>query len=217
MSEFTLHCFTESGNAYKVALMLELCGADWTPKRVAFFAGETRSPEFRAANIMGEAPVLVHHRADGDFTLSQSGAILTYLSRHFGKFGHQSEAEEYEILRWILFDNHKFTSYTATTRFMGHFQKKPDDPVTKFFAARAAGAYKVLDQHLNGRDWVVGDGPTIADLSMVGYLYWPEQIGVDWNDHPNLQAWLERVRALPGWKSPEALMPTGLDTQTSNA
>ncbi len=128
MAEFTLHCFAESGNAYKAALMLQLCGADWRPHRIAFFGGETRSLDFRGVNVMGEAPVLVHHRSDGDFTLSQSGAILTYLARHFGRFGHESEREEFEILRWVLFDNHKLSSYTATARFMRHFRGKADDP-----------------------------------------------------------------------------------------
>ena len=217
MSEFTLHCFAESGNAYKVALMLELCGADWQPSGVAFFTGATRAPEYREMNVMGEAPVLIHHRKDGDFRLSQSGAILVYLSRHFGRFGHESETEEYEILRWIMFDNHKLTSYTATARFMAYFQKKTDDPVTKFFHARAANAWKVLDQHLAGREWIAAPHPTIADLSACGYLFWPEQIGADWSGYPNVRAWLGRVKALPGWKMPEALMPTGQDPDTLKA
>ena len=217
MSEFTLHCFAESGNAYKVALMLELCGADWQPAGVPFFSGATRSPEYREMNVMGEAPVLVHRRSDGDFRLSQSGAILTYLSRHFGKFDHRTEAEEYEVLRWILFDNHKLTSYSATARFMAHFQKKTEDPVTKFFHARAVNAWKVLDQHMAGREWIAAARPTIADLSICGYLFWPQQIGVVWNDYPNVRSWLERVKALPGWKMPEALMPTGQDPQTMRA
>lgn len=217
MSEFTLHCFAESGNAYKVALMLELCGADWKPSGVAFFSGATREAAYREMNVMGEAPVLIHHRAGGDFRLTQSGAILLYLSRHFGRFGHQTEAEEYEILRWILFDNHKLTSYTATSRFMAHFQKKADDPTRKFFHARAVNAWKVLDQHLAAREWIAAPRPTIADLSVCGYLFWPEQIDVDWNDYPNVRAWLDRVKALPGWKMPEALMPTGQDTKLVNA
>jgi len=217
MADFTLQCFAESGNAYKVALMLELCGADWEPKRVAFFAGESRSPEFRAVNVMGEVPVLVHHRPDGDFTLAQSGSILLYLARTLGKFGPATEAEEYEILRWILFDNHKLSSYSATTRFMVHFQKKTDDPAAKFMAARAAGAYKVLETHLTGRKWVVGETPTIADFSLAGYLFWPKELGVDWADFPAIEAWLGRIRALPGWKSPEALMPSGQDITTDTA
>lgn len=209
MSEFTLYCFAESGNSYKVALMLQLCGADWKPRGVEFFKGETRTDDYRAVNVMGEAPVLVHHRPDGDFTLSQSGAILIYLSRHFGRFGHKSEAEEYEILRWILFDNHKLTSYTATERFMRHFRKKVGDPAAEFIYTRAKDAWKILDAHLTGRDWVAADRPTIADLSLCGYLFWPEQIDADWTEYPSIKAWLERVRSLEGWASPEALMPTG--------
>jgi glutathione S-transferase len=210
MAEFSLHCFLESGNSYKAALMLELCGADWRAEGVPFFSGATRTPEYRELNVMGEAPVLVHRRAGSDFTLSQSGAILTYLSRHFGKFGPETEADEYEILRWILFDNHKLTSYTATARFMRHFRKKVGDPAAEFIYARAKDAWKILETHLAGREWVVGQGPTIADISLCGYLFWPEQIGVDWNDYPAIRAWLERVRALEGWAMPEALMPSGL-------
>ena len=209
MSEFTLHCFAESGNAYKVALMLQLCGADWQPHRVAFFGGETRTPEFRDMNVMGEAPVLVHHRAGGDFSLSQSGAILTYLSRHFGRFGHENEREEFEILRWILFDNHKLTSYTATARFIRHLRGKPEDPAAMFLYKRAIDNWAVLEAHLAGRDWVAAPRPTIADLSLCGYLFWPDQIGADWNDYPALAGWLQRIRDLPGWAAPEALMPSG--------
>ncbi len=209
MAEFTLHCFTESGNAYKTALMLQLCQADWEPKRVAFFGGETREAEFREMNVMGEAPVLIHHRADGDFKLTQSGAILVYLARHFGRFGHETEAEEFEILRWILFDNHKLTSYTATERFMRFFRKKLDDPATEFIYKRAQDAWKVLDTHLTGREWVAADRPTIADFSLCGYLFWPEQISADWKDYPAIATWLERIKALPGWAMPEDLMPSG--------
>ncbi len=210
MTEFSLHCFEESGNAYKAALMLELCGADWAPIGVKFAAGETRTADYRELNVMGEVPVLIHHRDDGDITISQSGVILTYLSRHFGKFGAENEAEEREILRWILFDNHKLTGNLAAGRFMYRFMSKPDDPVTKFLLARAASAWKILNQHLADRDWVAADRPTIADLSLCGYLFWPEHIDADWSDFPHMTAWLERIKTLPGWKMPSELMPSGM-------
>jgi glutathione S-transferase len=211
VAEFTLHSFWQSGNSFKAAIMLQLCGADWQPQRVAFFAGETRSPEFRGANVMGEAPVLVHHRSGGDFTLSQSGAILHYLAKRFGRFGPQTEDEEYEIWRWILFDNHKLTSYSATTRFMRTFQNKPDDDaVVAFFLARTRGALKILDTHMKDRDWVVGDRPTIADFSLCAYQYWPAQIGYAHEEYPAIKAWLARLSALPGWKRAEDLMPDGM-------
>jgi len=217
MTDFTLDCFSESGNAYKAALMLELCGAGWTPRRVAFFAGQTRSGDFKAMNVMGEVPVMTHHKVDGDIVLSQSGAILDYLSREFDRFGPANEDERREILRWILWDNHKLTSYTATFRFMSLFQKKTDDPVTLFMQARAVNACKVLEAHLGARDFVAGGHPTIADLSLCGYLFWPEQIGMDPAAYPNITAWLDRIAALPGFKRPEDLMPSGLDPATATA
>ena len=210
MAEFSLYCFEESGNAYKAALMLELCGADWTPIGVEFFAGQTRKPDYREMNVMGEVPVLIHHRPDGDITISQSGVILTHLAKHFGKFGAENEAEEREILRWILFDNHKLTGNLAAARFMYKFMSKPDDPATKFLLARSAGAWKILNQHLEGRDWVAADRPTIADLSLCGYLFWPKHIDADWTDYPNMTAWLDRIKSLPGWKMPAELMPSGM-------
>lgn len=211
MPEFTLHSFWQSGNSFKAAIMLELCGADWQAERVAFFSGETRSPEYRGVNVMGEAPVLVHHRADGDFTLSQSGAILQYLAKHLGKFGPETEAEEYEILRWILFDNHKLTSYSATVRFLRTFRDKPDDdPVVAFMLSRAKDALKVLDTHMKARDWVAADRPTIADLSLCAYQFWPQQIGYDPSEYPAVKAWLERLQALPRWKRAEDIMPDGM-------
>ncbi|MEZ5791840.1 MAG: glutathione S-transferase family protein [Nitratireductor sp.] len=217
MAEYELWCFSESGNAFKVALMLELLEADWAARRVAFFAGESRSPEFRQTNVMGEVPVLVHHARDGDITMSQSGVMLDYLAKQFGRYGPENENEHREVHRWILFDNHKLSSYSASARFMGHFMKKKDDPVTQFMAARAAGAWKVLNQHLENRDWVAANRPTIADFSLCGYLFWPDQIGANWDDYPHIKAWLERIRALPGFKLPEQLMPSGQDAPTATA
>ena len=132
MAEYRLYCFAQSGNAYKAALMLQLCGADWEPRFVDFFNGEQRTPEFRRLNEMGEVPVLEH----GDLRLTQSGVILDYLAERFGKFGWASEDERREILRWLLWDNHKLTSYVATLRFLLRFMKTGETPVTEFLRGR---------------------------------------------------------------------------------
>jgi glutathione S-transferase len=79
MADYTLYCFAQSGNAYKAALMLNLCEAEWTPRFVDFFNGETRSAAYRAINVMGEVPLLEHRGR----RLSQSGVILDYLASHF--------------------------------------------------------------------------------------------------------------------------------------
>ena len=203
MAEFELTCFDRSGNSYKAALMLELTGCDWAPRGVDYFNGETRTEDYRAFNVMGEAPVLFH----GDTVLSQSGVILDYLAEITGRFGPESPAERREIWRWILFDNHKLTSYTATLRFMRSIGKTGETPVTEFLDKRARGAWDVLDRQLRTRDFVIGDRPTIADLSLCGYLFYDGEIGIEIADFPAMAAWRERIRALPGWKHPYDLMP----------
>lgn len=203
MAEYTLYCFGESGNSYKAALMLELCGLEWTPQRVAFMDGETRSEAFRSGvNEMGEAPVLVH----ADVRLSQSGVILDYLAEKTGRFGWKTGEERRSVLRWMFFDNHKFTSYMATHRFLVFLQKQ-DNEVTKFFKGRMDGALAIVEKHLAGRDWVALERPTIADVSMAGYVFYDGELGFDIAAYPALAAWRERVRGLPGWKPPYALMP----------
>jgi glutathione S-transferase len=207
MAEYRLYCIGESGNAYKVALMLSLCGLDWEAHPVNSFGGETREPSYRAEiNELGEIPVLEHQGR----RLSQSGAILTWLADRTGRFGGRSEDERLEILRWILFDNHKFTSYLATLRFLYGLQKTGDTPVTEFLRGRVQGSFAIADKHLADRPFITGDRPTIADISMVGYLYYPEDTGVDRTLYPALNAWADRIAALPGWAHPYDLMPRGM-------
>lgn len=202
-----LHCFGESGNAYKVALMLAISGTDWRPVWVDFFNGGHRAPAYLALNPMGEVPLLV----DGDLKLSQSGAILTHLAQQTGRFGGATEGERLEILRWLLWDNHKFTTSIAMHRFLANFltEAQRDPAVIAHYAGRQKAALRVLERHLTGRDWVVGVGPTIADLSLCGYLYYPEPFGFDRADWPAIDAWLDRIAALPGWRHPYDLMPRG--------
>ncbi|MEE4188358.1 MAG: glutathione S-transferase [Roseobacter sp.] len=201
-----LYCFGESGNAYKAALALELSGLAWEPVKVDFFGGETRAPAYRAdINAMGEAPVMV----DGDIKLTQSGVIQDYVSEKSGKFGGKDAAERREILRWVLWDNHKLSSAAGMTRFLMNFlpeDKRPAE-VIAFMQGRLKAAYEVLDTHLEGRDWMVGDGLTNADLTCCGYLYYPEPFGFDRADWPNIDAWLTRLSNTPGWKAPYDLMP----------
>ncbi|MDR3493879.1 MAG: glutathione S-transferase [Ancalomicrobiaceae bacterium] len=205
MAEFKLHCFGESGNSYRVALMLQLCGCDWEPVFVPFFKGGTRDPDWRVRfNEMGEAPVLEH----GALKLTQSGVILDYLAERTGKFGPHNPEERREILRWILYDNHKFTSYYATLRFQVGLTHQGDPAVHEFLRGRVTAAWKIVDTHLAGADFLVGGRPTIADLSLAGYVYYTEETGLDTRAlFPNIVAWSERIKALDGWQAPYNLMP----------
>ena len=203
MADYRLYCAGVSGNAYKAALMLNLSGCDWEPVVLDYLGGATRQEGFREEiNELGEIPVLEH----GAKRLSQSGAILTYLAEKTGRFGGRDEDEKLEILRWILFDNHKFTSYFATLRFLVGIQKTGETPVTEFLRGRAQTAFGMVEKHLAGRDFLLGDRPTIADISMVGYLYYTEETGLDRAPFPNITGWAKRIAALPGWTPPYDLM-----------
>jgi glutathione S-transferase len=205
MAEYRLHCMRESGNAYKVALMLELSGCDWQPVWVDYFNGATRTDAFKGAvNEMGEVPVLEHQGR----RLSQSGVILDYLAETTGRFGPRDPEERREILRWVLFDNHKFTSYYATLRFLFGLQNAGETPVVEFLRARVRGAYGVVDKHLADRKFLLGDQPTIADLSLAGYAFFTEPTGITRaQEFPNIEAWAARIAALSRWKHPYDLMP----------
>jgi glutathione S-transferase len=208
MPEYELYCFAQSGNAYRAALMLNLIGADWRPVYVDFFGKMVqRSPEYRSqVNEMGEAPVLVH----GNRKLSQSGVILTYLARRSGKYLPQGEEEELEALRWIIFDNQKVNGFLGPYRFLKNFAKPAGDPaVLAFFKGRIDGNLGIINKRLESRNFMLGDRPTIADVSLAGYLYYPaEEFGFDiGKDHPAIAAWRERVKALSGWAHPYDLMP----------
>ena len=200
-----LHCFGESGNSYKAAIALELAGLDWEPVFVDFFNGETRTPEYRKLNPMGEAPVMV----DGELVLSQSGVIQNHVVEKSGRLGGRTPDDEREILRWILWDNHKLSSVCGMTRFLSNFlpeEKRPQE-VIRWLHGRLKSAWKVLDAELQDRDWVAGREMTIADLSCCGYLYYPEPFGFDRGNWPAIDRWLDRIAGQAGWKHPYDLMP----------
>ncbi|MDF3021600.1 MAG: glutathione S-transferase [Steroidobacteraceae bacterium] len=207
---YKLHAFAQSGNAYKVALLLQALKLSWSPVHLPFseFAGGIqRSESWRQdVNVMGELPVL---EVDGR-RLTQSAAIMLFLADKHGAYGGANADERQEVMRWLFFDNHKFTSYLATLRFMKSFlPTEPHPEVMKFLRGRVDNAFGIAEKHLSTREYVVGSQPTIADMSMCGYLYYPaDESGYDIaRQYPAMAAWLERLKGLPGWKPPYELLP----------
>ena len=200
-----LHCFGESGNAYKVALTLALSESDWEPVFVDFFNGETRGAAFRALNVMGEVPVM----EDGEQILTQSGVIQDYISSKTGKLGGKSAAERREVLRWMFFDNHKVSGVAGPLRFQMNFlpEAKRNADVIAFMSARLHGALKIMEAHLADHDWLAGDEVTIADLACCGYLFYPEPFTFTRADYPHIDRWLDQIAALPHFALPYDLMP----------
>jgi len=204
MSDYQLYCFGESGHSYKVALYMELTGLDWEAIHMDFFKGANRTEDYLKVNSMGEAPVLIH----GDLTLSQSGVILDYLIEETGKFAPATKEDAREVLRWVLWDNHKMSSQIGVTRFLMNFlpEHQRQEAVIAFLQGRTKVAYKLLNAHLEGRDWIVGTAPTAADFSNCSYLYYPEPFGFERTDWPNIDRWLTNISEIDGWKHPYDLM-----------
>ncbi len=205
---YRLHCFAQSGNSFKVAFLLRALGQPFEAVFVDYMqAGATRDPAWReTVNEMGEAPVL----EDGTLVLCQSGVILSHLADKHGAYGGSTTEDRREILRWLLFDNHKFTSYFASYRFAKAFGPGAPDPVVMaWLKGRIDAAYAIVDKHLASREFIVGEAPTIADFSLSGYLFYPaEESGYDVAARfPHIAAWVARLRALPGWASPYDVLP----------
>ncbi|MEQ1711550.1 MAG: glutathione S-transferase [Hyphomicrobium sp.] len=212
MATYRLHGFGRSGNTYKVAMYLATAGLDWEPVFVSVAAGDTRDPAWRAKfNPMGEIPVL---EVGGRF-LTQSGAILMELAETTGHYAAATAEERPEVMRWILWDNHKFTNYFAMHRLQKAFAPQPPPPeVLAWLRSHVEQNLALLESHLAGRTWVVGNRPTIADLSLAGYMYYPTaETGFDLAaTHPSITAWTHRIAALPGWLSPYDMLPGGVPT-----
>jgi glutathione S-transferase len=208
MARYRLHCVGGSGNSFKVALFLNCARLDWEPVGVDLAGGRNRDPAWRAGtNVMGEVPVL---EVDGRL-LSQSGAILAWLAETHGAFGPAGDEEKFETMRWLLFDNHKFTGSFAAHRALYSKTLEAHPAALAYMRARTESAFSIVDKHLADRRFVMGDRPTIVDFSLAGYIYYPsEETGFDLAvAYPAIDAWRGRLAALPGWKPPYEMMPVG--------
>ena len=204
---YRLHCFSQSGNCFKVAFLLRALEQPFATVFVDYMHGVTRESGWRdATNEMGEVPVL----EDGARRLTQSGAILTYLAAKHGAFGGRNEDERLEVLRWLLFDNHKFTSYFGTYRFLKSFgAMAPDPAVLTWLESRFEAAYGIVDKHLRTKDFLVGSAPTIADFSLSGYVFYPvAESGFDVETaFPSIARWRARLTTIPGYAPPYEVLP----------
>jgi glutathione S-transferase len=206
MTQYRLHYFPESGNSYKLALMLTLCGQRFEPVWTDFGGGVTRTQAWRAAvNPMGEIPVL---EEDGT-KLTQTAPILLRLAERYGRFAGRDDGERFEVLRWLFWDNQKLTGFLAAYRYRRAFTPSPNQEVLAFMRERIDDFLGILENRVGDRPFVIGDRPTVVDLSMSGYLVFPaEETGYDLPvSHPAVHAWLQRIAALPGWKGPGELLP----------
>lgn len=198
--EYTLYGHFESGNVYKAALLLALAGKAYDFRHVDIFDGATKTDDFTAMNTFQEVPVLVH----SDRTITQSNVILRYLADDIGRFGGSDDDERRRIQEWMAWTSNKFNSGISLARFGKRFAGF-DPAVITFFQKRAERAFDLVDRHLADHEWLVGDGPTIADISAAGYIYLADEAGLDTTPWRKMLSWVGRLSLLPGWHHPDKL------------
>lgn len=195
-----LHEYAPSGNCYKIRLTAALTGTAIERRSYDIMAGETRTAAFLAnVNANGRIPVL----QEGDRFLPESNAACFYLADGTDLIPDNA-FDRADMLRWMFWEQYNHEPNVATLRFwfgwvgeanFSEFQK------VALPMKREAGlaALKLMDEHLAGRDWFVGDAPSLADICLYAYTHVAEDGGFVLGDYPAVQAWIARIEGLDGY------------------
>ena len=199
-----LHDYAASGNCFKVRLLLALLGVDYERVPVDIFAGDTLTPEFERLNPLRETPAL---ELDSGETIAQSNAILWYLTEGTA-YLPEGRLDRARIVQWLSFEQERVMVGLGGTRFRRLTGRAALDPAAdRARFETGLGALRVLDDHLAGRNYLVGDRCSIADLSVFAYTHVADQAGFELSAFPAVTAWLGRVRGLPGFIEDRLLYP----------
>ena len=185
-----------SPNVTKVVLMLEECVLDYELRHVAVFKQEQFNPDFLALNPLGKVPVL-EDPALG-MPLAESGAILLYLAEREGRFLPASQPARADVMQWLMI---QMANHGPMLGQLNHFRLVLSYGTHPYAEARYAAAaeklYRLLDERLAAREWLAGDGYSIADMAMAPWANYLEPHGFDPEAYPNLVRWRSAVFARP--------------------
>jgi glutathione S-transferase len=199
METLRLYDFLPSGNGYKIRLLLTQLGVPFERVEVNIIQGETRTPEFLSKNPNGKIPLL--ELAPGKY-LAESNAILVYLSEgtEFLPYDPYSRAQ---VLQWLFFEQYSHEPFIATSRYWQTILGKPEEYCSAITQKREPGyaALKVMEEHLKSHPFFVNNRYTIADIGLFAYTHVADEGGFELNQFPAIQAWIERVKAQPGYIS----------------
>jgi glutathione S-transferase len=190
-----LYDYLESGNGYKVRLLLTQLSIPFERVELDITKGETRTPEFLAKNLNGRIPVL--ERRPGEF-LAESNAIMFYLAEGTG-FLPAEHWEQAQVLQWMFFEQYNHEPNIATSRFWISHDLLTEERRAQLPQKRTLGyaALDVMEKHLDGRLFFVGEGYSIADIALYAYTHVAHEGGFDLAGYPRIRAWLERVKSQP--------------------
>jgi glutathione S-transferase len=193
----TLFDYLPSQNGYKIRLLLNHLGREYRTQLVSIFEGEGQRPEYLAINPTGAVPAI---RLDDGHVLAESNAILFYLAEGT-KYLPDDPFERARVLQWMSFESDYVQSTAGSLRYWSLTDKLPRRP-RELIESKRAGALKAfaaLDRELAGRDFILGERYTIADISLFAYTHVARDAELPLDDYPNVIAWIERVRRQPGF------------------
>src|SRR5271157_5164821 len=200
--ELTLFGSFTSSSTYKPMLYLALAGLKFSFRTVNLKYGAQKQPDYLAVNRYGQVPALRHR----GLTIVQSNVILDYLARTTGHFDGVTEQQRWTAREWLSWEADNITN-VAKVRHYSRF-RKVDPAVMDYFRPLAHAAVTFVDTALDGRNWLVGDSPTIADIGCWGRMVFMAEGGMDIAEYPNVLAWSQRLKALPGFALPYDLIPS---------
>lgn len=192
----TLYEDPVSGNCYKVRLLLTMQDKPFKAIREDVFGDEHPSPEVAKLSPMGKVPVLV----DNDFVLAESNAILTYLAKGT-PFLPDTPRNLGKVMQWMFFEQYYHEPTLAVARKLRKFTPDATGAKKKADGLMEGGnkALAAMEKHLTDFDWFAAGRCTIADISLYAYTHNADEGGFDLGQYPNVQAWLKRVEAVPGF------------------
>ncbi len=199
-----IHSFPLSGHAHRVVLFASLAGINHEVINVDLANGAHKQPDFLAINPLGQVPVI----QDGDIAISDSNAILVYLARTYAPSYIPSDArDEAEVQKFLTLAAGEIAFGPAAARLINVFNAPLDMDTCRTIAAK--GLHK-LDAHMEGRDFLVGDAPTIADVAIYSYTAHAPEGGISLKEYPNVRRLLSNIEALDGFV-PMPATPVGLN------
>jgi glutathione S-transferase len=197
-----LHGSFTSSSSYKPMLFLALAGLTFSFRTVNLKNGVQKQAAHLAINRYGQVPVLQHR----GLTLVMSNVILDYLARTTGHFEGATEQERWQAREWLSWENDAITN-VARVRHFARFRPDVDRQIVDYFRPGAEAALDFVDRSLAGRQWLVGERCTIADLGCFGRLVFMAEGGMSLDARQNARSWWERIAAMPGFALPYDLIP----------
>jgi glutathione S-transferase len=198
----TLYGSFTSSSSYKPMLYLSLARLPFSFRTVNLKIGKQNEPEHLARNRYGKVPVLRHR----GLTIVQSNVILSYLAQTTGHFEGKTEQDRWTAREWLDWEPDAISN-VAKVRHYSRF-REVDPAVMAYFRPLADAALSFVDKSVKGREWLVGDSPTIADIGCWGRMVFMAEGGMNIENWPHLLAWSNRLKAMEGFALPYDLIPS---------